>query len=158
MEPGTEQVVASPRQDLGAQLAWLAVGVGVALRIWEFSSLRPLYMDEKALLGNLVGVPIFEFGRVLSQDQLAPPGFLVVERLMVRLPMNVLASARLFPLFCGLATMLLIVPLARRYVDRLVRREDEWLFAHRFVAVEWINPDSRVAKAGIVVSAATPER
>jgi len=129
MEPGTEQVVASPRQDLGAQLAWLAVGVGAAMRIWEFSSLRPLYMDEKALLGNLVGVPIFEFGRVLSQDQLAPPGFLVVERLMVRLPMNVLASGRLFPLLCGLATMLLVVPLARRYVDRLAVPVAAWLLA-----------------------------
>jgi hypothetical protein len=38
-----------------------------------------------------------------------------------------------------------------------VRRDGEWLLAHRYVAVEWINPESRVAKAGIVVTAATPE-
>ncbi len=41
---------------------------------------------------------------------------------------------------------------AGRYVDRLVRQDGEWLFAHRFVAVEWINPESRIAKAGIVVT------
>ena len=46
---------------------------------------------------------------------------------------------------------------AGRYVDRLVRRDGEWLFAHRYVAVEWVNPESRVAKAGIVVTAATLE-
>jgi uncharacterized protein (TIGR02246 family) len=47
---------------------------------------------------------------------------------------------------------------AGRYIDRLVRRDGEWLFAHRFVAVEWINPESRVAKAGVTVTAAKPDR
>jgi len=39
---------------------------------------------------------------------------------------------------------------AGRYLDRLVRRDGEWQFAHRHVVVEWINPESRVAKAGLV--------
>jgi uncharacterized protein (TIGR02246 family) len=43
---------------------------------------------------------------------------------------------------------------AGRYIDRLVRRDGEWLFAHRYVAVEWINPDSRVARAGVTVTIA----
>jgi ketosteroid isomerase-like protein len=44
---------------------------------------------------------------------------------------------------------------AGRYIDRLVRRGGEWQFAHRCVDVEWINPDSRVAKAGVKVTART---
>ena len=99
--------------------AWSAVLVGLILRLWEYLRFRALYMDERALLSNLVGVPVFDFHHILKQDQLAPPGFLVVERVMVRLPVSVLASGRLFPLACGMASMLLIVPLARRYVTRL---------------------------------------
>ena len=118
-----------PPRDLRDRLTWLAVGVGLALRVWEYSSLRQLYMDEEALLTNLVGVPVLDFSHVLSQDQLAPPGFLVVERIILRAPMNALAAGRLFPLLCGLASMLLIVPLARRYVDRLGVPIAAWVLA-----------------------------
>jgi hypothetical protein len=129
MEPGCEAAGVPPNQNLHERLIWLAVGVGVALRLWEYSSLRGLYMDEEALLKNLVGVPIFDFGRVLSQDQLAPPGFLVVERLILRSPLNVLAAGRLFPLLCGLASMLLVVPLTRRYLDRWAVPIAAWFLA-----------------------------
>lgn len=115
--------------DSWERTAWLGVFVGLMLRLWEFTSLRKLYMDEEALLKNIVGLPIFDFQHTLSQDQLAPPGFLVVERLLVRLPMSVLASGRLFPLLCGLATMLLVIPLARRYVDRRAVPIAAWLLA-----------------------------
>jgi len=101
------------------KLVRLGVVVGLVLRLWEYADLRSLYMDEAALLTNLVGVPIFDFGQILKQDQLAPPGFLVVERALVRLPIPVEASGRLFPLLCGLASVLLAAPLARRYLDRI---------------------------------------
>lgn len=107
----------------------LGVIVGLALRIWEYSDLRELYMDEDALLKNLVGVPILDFQHILKQDQLAPPGFLAVERALVRLPIPVEASGRLFPLLCGLASVLLAVPLARRYLDRLGVPIAVWMLA-----------------------------
>ncbi len=130
MAPETPPTLKPPTVlDVWARAAWIGVAVGLALRLWEFATLRPLYMDEEALLGNLVGVPIFDFGRVLSQDQLAPPGFLVVERLLVRLPMSVLASGRLFPLLCGLASMLVVFPMARRYVGRRAATMAVWLLA-----------------------------
>ena len=49
---------------------------------------------------------------------MAPPGFLVVERLMVRLPLGVKAAGRLFPLVCGLVSVFLMRGAARRYLDR----------------------------------------
>jgi hypothetical protein len=102
----------------GANLAWLAVGIGVVLRIWEYLEFRKLYMDEEALLGNLVGRSIFDFHGVLEQDQMAPPGFLVLERIMVRLPLEVSAAGRLIPLACGVASVFLMRAVARRYLDR----------------------------------------
>ncbi len=111
------------------RLVQLGILVGIALRLWEFSDLRELYMDERALLTNLVGVPVFDFAHELKQDQLAPPGFLVVERLLVRLPMWEGASGRLLPLACGILSLFLVAPLARRYVDRRAVPIAVWMLA-----------------------------
>jgi len=42
-----------PPADLLGRLVKLGVIVGIALRLWEYSTLRDLYMDETALLTNL---------------------------------------------------------------------------------------------------------
>ena len=39
---------------------------------------------------------------------MAPPGFLVIERIMVRLPLEVRAAGRLFPLACGVVSVFLM--------------------------------------------------
>ena len=99
-------------------LTWLAVLVGVVLRIWEYAQNRVLYMDERFLLENLTVRAVFDLWTPLTEFQLAPPVFLVVERLMVRLPIDHTLAARLVPLFCGIASMVLMPLVARRYVDR----------------------------------------
>ena len=76
----------------------------------------PLYMDEALLLPNLVELPIFDFTTTLSKDQLAAPGFLVAERIMVRLPLPTVWAARLIPLLCGIASMFLMRSVARAYL------------------------------------------
>ncbi len=100
-----------------ANLAWLAVAIGVILRVWEYLEFRKLYMDENSLLENIVGEPVFGFQHVLKQEQMAPPGFLVIERLLVHLPLGVTASGRLFPLVCGIASVFLMRSVARRFLD-----------------------------------------
>ena len=99
-------------------LTWLAVAVGVILRVWEYRDFRPLYLDENALLENIAGRAIFDFSHVLAQDQMAPPGFLVIERLLVHMPLDVRVTGRFFPLLCGIATVFLMRSAARRYLDR----------------------------------------
>jgi hypothetical protein len=99
-------------------LAWLAVAVGVVLRVWEYLGFRELYIDEVSLLRNIENKSIFDFFHMLEEDQMAPPGFLVIERLLVHLPMEVKRSARLLPLFCGIASVFLMRSTARRYLDR----------------------------------------
>jgi hypothetical protein len=103
--------------------------IGLILRVWEYLEFRPIYIDETALLTNLVGRDVFDFHHVLEQDQMAPPGFLMIERLMVRLPLDVKAAGRLFPLICGLASVFLMLEAARRYLDRRAVPIAVWLFA-----------------------------
>ena len=69
-------------------LTWAAVAVGVALRLLAYAENRTLYRDERSLLENLVALPVFDFHTTLTEYQLAPPGFLAIERMLVRLPGN----------------------------------------------------------------------
>jgi hypothetical protein len=96
---------------------WLAVAAGAIVRLLEYATFRRLYMDEESLLENLEALSIFDFRTVLTEYQLAPPGFLVLERLMVRLPWNDVLEARLFPLIFGIASMFLFRSTARRYLS-----------------------------------------
>jgi hypothetical protein len=98
------------------QLTWAALAVGVALRLLAFSSGRPLYRDERSLLENLVRLAVFDFHTTLTEYQLAPPGFLAIERMLVRLPGNDVLAARFFPLVCGVASIFLFRAAARRFL------------------------------------------
>lgn len=91
--------------DSWARAVRVGIGVGLTLWVWEFSALRPLYMDEEALLNNFVGGSPWDSGRVLSHDQLAPPGLLIVERILVRLPPSVLAGWGFLGLVEGVTTV-----------------------------------------------------
>ncbi len=101
-----------------ATWTWLAVAAGLLLRLLSYADNRPLYRDERSLLANLARLPVFDFRTTLTEHQLAPPGFLVVERLMVRLGLPIVPAARLFPLACGMAAMVLVPGVARRYLSR----------------------------------------
>jgi hypothetical protein len=95
---------------------WILVGVGVFLRVLEYSDNRYLYADERDLKDNLVGFAFYDFHTPLSAWQIAPPGFLAVERLMILLPLPFGPAARLFPFVCSIASMFLMRSVARRYV------------------------------------------
>jgi hypothetical protein len=97
-------------------LALLLVAVGISLRILEYTDNRRLYQDESSLLKNLVSLEVADLTTTLTEFQIAPPGFLIVERFMVRLPLQVVPAARLLPLVCSLASMGLIYAVARRYI------------------------------------------
>ncbi len=99
-------------------LTWMTVAVGVILRVWEYLDFRALYMDEVALLKNISGRAVFDFSQILADDQMAPPGFLLIERLLAHLPLDIKATARFFPLVCGIASVFLMRSTARRYLDR----------------------------------------
>jgi len=97
---------------------WLVVALGVLLRVVEYAGYRDLYMDEQSLLHNLTGLAVFDFHTTLREEQLAPPGFLVVERLLVRLRLDPVWAARFFPLLCGVSAVFLMRLVARRFLSR----------------------------------------
>ncbi len=111
------------------RVTWLLVAIGVLLRLVEYQSNRALYMDEKSLLNNLVGSAAFDFHTTMTEEQLAPPGFLVIERLMVRLPIDVKLAGRLVPFLCGVASMFLFPLVGRRYLRKLAVPVAVGLFA-----------------------------
>jgi hypothetical protein len=97
-------------------LAWVAVAIGLTLRMLAYAENRTLYRDERSLLENLVKLPVFDFRTTLTEYQLAPPGFLAVERMLVRLPGDDVLAARSFPLVCGIASLFLFRAAARRFL------------------------------------------
>src|SRR5262249_7054775 len=97
-------------------LTWIAIAAGFALRVQEYTDDRGLYLDERSVGRNLPRA-IFDF-RTLGEHQLAPPGFLVIERLMIRLPMKAEFSGRLLPLVFAVASLFLFRAVARRYLTR----------------------------------------
>ena len=95
---------------------WILVAAGVFLRVLEYSDNRQLYRDEADLQKNLVGFAFYDFHTPLVEWQLAPPGFLAVERLMILLPLPFAPAARLVPFICSIASMFLMRSVARRYL------------------------------------------
>ncbi len=115
-------------------LAWSMVAVGCLIRVIEYARWREIYRDERSLLANLLSLSVLDFHTRLSESQLAAPGFLLVERLLVRLPFSPLHSGRFFPFVCGIASMFAMRAVARRYIGRLavpiavgLFAFDEWL-------------------------------
>jgi hypothetical protein len=101
---------------------WLLVAVvacGSALRIERWVQDRSLWGDEGALALNLIGKSAAELTHKLNYVQGAPTGFLLAERLDVRLFGETELSLRLFPLVAGLAALVVFAVLARRVTTPL---------------------------------------
>jgi hypothetical protein len=92
----------------------VVIGLGVFLRVFVYLSGRSFWMDEASLWGNLAHKPIFEFSEPLQGDQLAPLGFLIVQRALMSVLGVSKYAARLLPLACGLGSIFLFARLARR--------------------------------------------
>ena len=64
-----------PTELTGETWTWLLVAVGVILRLLEYADNRQLYMDERSLLENLVGLPVFDFTHDLDRRSACAAGF-----------------------------------------------------------------------------------
>ena len=103
--------------------------LGVALRLWVYAQGRPYWMDEGSLLSNLQGVGVLDFSGPLRADQLAPPGFLAAERLLILAFGASPYVGRLIPLACGLASLWLFRSIAERIATRPAAFLAMFLFA-----------------------------
>jgi hypothetical protein len=97
------------------QLLHGLVLLGVGLRFWEYLFNRSLYLDEILLARSIVGMPLWALlTKPLLMDQVAPRGFLLVERLAVMTFGPSELGLRLFPFLCGVVSVILFRRLAER--------------------------------------------
>ena len=104
----------------GRAVALAIVALGIVLRVWQYASNQTLWMDEIALSRNILALPLSDLlFRPLYFDQIAPRGFLLVEKVVTQLFGPSELSLRLFPLLVSLVGLLLFWRLAERLLDGL---------------------------------------
>ena len=82
----------------------LILGLGVIARVAQYLANRHYWLDEGSLQVNIVTKTLREMFGPLANSQLAPPGFLAVERGAYHLLGNHALALRLFPLVGGVAS------------------------------------------------------
>jgi hypothetical protein len=91
---------------------------GAALRVWQYVGRASLYIDEAALARNIVDRPLRQLlTEPLAYDQITPPGFLLVEKAAVALFGNNEYALRLFPLACGILSLVLLWRVANQLLQ-----------------------------------------
>ncbi len=94
----------------------IVVAAGLALRLWQYVANASLWVDEAALARNIVDRSVPQLFAPLDYAQVAPWGFLLVEKLAVTLFGNNEYALRLFPFLCGVISVFLLLALARQFL------------------------------------------
>jgi hypothetical protein len=106
------------------------VVLGVTLRLWAYAPNTSLYLDEILLTRNILDLPIRQLlTQPLLLDQVAPRGFLLVERLAVMIFGQSELALRLFPFLCAVASMILFRRVAERALTGAAPAAALFLFA-----------------------------
>ena len=104
----------------GRALIAILLFVGVALRCLAYFGGTSLWLDEVLLARNILELPL---GALLTEplqlDQVAPRGFLAVEKISVLAFGGTELALRLFPFLCGIGSLVLFWRLASRVLDRV---------------------------------------
>ncbi|HET9803326.1 MAG TPA: hypothetical protein VFP96_08825 [Candidatus Acidoferrum sp.] len=100
------------------RLMLLIVLLGIALRAWAYLRDTSLYLDEILLSRNILDLPLrYLLTKPLMLDQVAPRGFLLIERVAVAIFGGNEMALRLFPFTCSVASLLLFRRLAERILS-----------------------------------------
>ena len=94
------------------------VVVGAALRLWQYFANSSLWIDEAALARNIIERPLRDLFGSLHYAQVAPPGFLAIEKGVVKILGISEYALRLFPLISGILGLILFWGVARRILER----------------------------------------
>ena len=95
---------------------WAFVGLGVLLRIARYAMDYPLWWDEAFVAVNFIRRDYLDLLRPLDYGQVCPILFLWAELTLVKLLGFSEWSLRLFPLACGIASVVLFRHVASRVV------------------------------------------
>jgi len=96
-------------------IAFIVMGVGIALRVKMFLMNRSLFIDEANLAINIFDRGYLELLQPLSREQFVPPIFLWFTEFISRFIGATEYAVRLYPLICGI----LAIPLFYRITNKL---------------------------------------
>jgi hypothetical protein len=112
-----DQDVAASEHFYSLAVTLLLIGAG--LRVWQFGIGAALWHDELALARNLVEKSLHELLTApLDYAQVAPLGFLLVEKAAIEVFGNNELALRLFPLLCALISLPLFAVVASQVLPR----------------------------------------
>jgi len=97
-------------------MTWVFVVIGAALRLRQYLFDRSLWNDETQLVLNILHRSPADLLKPLNDYQVAPIGFLWVEKLSVHFLGSSEIVLRLLPFSCGIGSVFLFVTVARRYL------------------------------------------
>jgi hypothetical protein len=92
---------------------WAIIFWGTILRFTQYLSNRSLWYDESTLAQSIVNRSFSELLKPLDYNQGAPLGFLMLERSAVQAFGTTEYALRLFPLLCGVISLLLFYRIAK---------------------------------------------
>ena len=90
---------------------------GAGLRLWQYLANSSLWIDEIALTRNIIDRPLVDLVKPLDYAQVAPIGFLFVEKTVTSLFGTSEYALRAFPLASGLAALALFWGVARQVLQ-----------------------------------------
>ena len=96
------------------------IALAIILRVWAYAGNTALWLDEILLSRNIIELPLTDLvTKPLVLDQVAPRGFLLVEKLAISALGPTELALRLFPFLVGIAGVFLFWRLAQQALDGL---------------------------------------
>lgn len=86
---------------------------GILLRLRQFFFLRSFWLDEAAIAINIIRKSFLELAKPLDYYQVAPYGFLIIEKAFSSIFGNEDFVFRIFPLICGILLIFLFLSLLK---------------------------------------------
>ena len=99
-------------------LAWTILVTAVLARIYIYWLAPSLWVDEVSLSMAVITHPLLALIHKLDFQQLAPPGFVWMQRVIVDLAGVSEHTLRLFPLIAGCLSVIAVWDMSRRFLDR----------------------------------------
>ncbi|MGD1895166.1 MAG: glycosyltransferase family 39 protein [Cyclobacteriaceae bacterium] len=96
---------------LKIEISWILIGfilIGVSLSLLNFLNFRSLWLDEVRIGLNIVEKSVNELLQPLDYNQVAPIGFLLIEKIFASLLGNADWTMRIFPLLAFLISIFLL--------------------------------------------------
>ena len=92
-------------------LPWIIILLGAVLRISPYLSNRSFWNDEAMISLNIINRSFQQLFNALDYNQGAPIGFLIVEKLLIKVFGESEYVFRLFPLICGILSLIIFYKL-----------------------------------------------